>query len=184
MKRTRSLALALSVLALTLIPGLATAQTWGVHWKYSRAASTLQLDSTSIFIGTSTKDTTASVSTFQMRPTINTGLDSAYVASSQRTVHYPIALLIEVTGLFQSCDSLYLMVQGSTDNSRFVSLGTFNGTVVNTAGTQTFVFPIAADTWSSNSWNWWQWIRFISQGDTNASAVMTAVRGTLVWREQ
>jgi hypothetical protein len=198
-----ALPLLVAFAALLAIATPAQAKNQLLHAKFQRALLAGQLDSTLFTMQTTTFDTLEYIITDNINPTAVAAIDSNTTVSLAAIAHAPknMALVVEVTGLMQSMDSLYVgfqFSQGSTSalngssgdqtnpyNWRWydAQLTSAGGTVVNATGSQTFVFPVPCAVGGPNAWTWAKAMRFILQGDNTAAAKAFSTRAWLVTRD-
>jgi hypothetical protein len=153
-----------------------------LHFKFYRAATSAPLDSTLVTAATALIDTTQWYSTDQFSGWNGT-------ANNDTT----LAVIGEATGTFANTDTLYLTVQGTTDqgltsvalgqSARAVMVNLRLGVAVNNTGSQTFVWKLPANL-GGNTWLFWKNIRFILQGDATGDGLAANTRLTLVNRSQ
>lgn len=178
-----------------------------LHAKFSRALSAARLDSTAWLMSTTSLDTLEFFGTDVIDPTSVSVLDTNTTASLAAVSHIPLggtAIVVEVTGSLQSADSVYVGLQLSqgptalTDGTSGNPVGnqsdaynwrwynallpSAGGVVVNSSGSQTFVFPVPCA--GPNAFIWANDGRVIIQGDTNASAKGFGTRVWLVTRDR
>lgn len=210
MRSTRFAAIVASILALVcLVPLPAAAKSRLLHAKFRRALATAPLDSVLFTMSQTSFDTLEYVATDPIDPTSVSQLDTATTAAVAAVSHVPIgsaAIVVEVTGAMQTMDSVYVGTQlsqgptaqtdGSTGNPTGNQSDSYNwrwynsilpaagGVVVNSTGTQTFVYPIPCPAGGPNAYVWANDMRVIIQGDNTTAAKGFSTRVWLVTRDR
>jgi hypothetical protein len=204
---TRLAALAVALFAIAIATPAGAFSNQVLHFAFQRALVATPLDSTLVTLSQTSFDTTAAVGTSELNPTSIAAIDSnntsGTVSALGSIAHAPVGsmwLVVEVTGSMQSMDSLYVgyqLSQGSTPaangssgnqnnwwNWRWYNgaLTSAGGLLVNSTGSQTFVYPVPAIPSSGNAYVTASQLRFIIQGDNTSAAKAFSTRAWLVTR--
>lgn len=205
MRLARSTAvLVAAVLSLCAVTAHADSQL--LHFKFARALAANPLDSTLVTLSQTSFDTTASVIVDDLNATavaaIDTNVTAGTVTALGSISHAAtnLWLVVEVTGLMQSTDSVYVGYQlsqgsmstangGSGDQNNPLNWRWYNGNltavgglVANATGSQTFVYPMPCIPSGTTAWIQAKAIRFIIQGDNTSAAKGFSTRASLVSR--